>query len=68
VSQHLRVLKDAGLVLDTAAGTRRIYRVDPRGIDALRSYLDQFWDSALRSFKTAVEQGAPPPTTTEEQR
>jgi DNA-binding transcriptional ArsR family regulator len=55
VSQHLKVLKDAGLVLDERAGTRRIYRVDPTGIDALRAYLDRFWNRALASFKSAVE-------------
>jgi DNA-binding transcriptional ArsR family regulator len=56
VSQHLRVLKDAGLVIDRPAGARRIYQVDPDGVGALRAYLDQFWTSALASYKTAVEQ------------
>jgi DNA-binding transcriptional ArsR family regulator len=56
VSQHLKVLKDAGLVLDRADGTRRIYQVDPRGIDAMRAYLDQFWKRALVAFKAAAEQ------------
>lgn len=55
VSQHLKVLKDAGLVADTAEGTRRIYRVERRGIEAMRSYLDQFWDRALDAFKEAAE-------------
>ncbi len=55
VSQHLRVLKDAGLVSDRAAGNRRIYRVDPEGIAQLRAYLDQFWNRALASFKEAAE-------------
>ena len=55
VSQHLKVLKDAGLVVDEPAGTRRIYRIDPSGIDALREYLDRFWSGALLAFKTAVE-------------
>jgi DNA-binding transcriptional ArsR family regulator len=55
VSQHLKVLKDAGLVADTAAGTRRIYRVNRRGIEAMRNYLDQFWDRALDAFKQAAE-------------
>jgi DNA-binding transcriptional ArsR family regulator len=55
VSQHLRILKRAHLVLDTAAGTRRIYQVNPAGIDALRTYLDQFWGHALASFKRAAE-------------
>jgi len=56
VSQHLKVLKDARLVVDQRAGTRRIYRVDPDGLGALRAYLDHFWDQALAGFKTAVEQ------------
>jgi DNA-binding transcriptional ArsR family regulator len=55
VSQHLKVLKDAGLVVAERAGTRRIYRIDPTGADALRAYLDRFWGDALRSFKTVVE-------------
>jgi len=55
VSQHLRVLKGAGLVRDQPAGNRRIYRVDPSGVDALRTYLDRFWNQALTAFKTAVE-------------
>lgn len=56
VSQHLKVLKDAGLVIDRQAGARRIYQLDPDGIDALRAYFDRFWDRALEAFKTAVEQ------------
>src|SRR3954447_6664391 len=56
VSQHLKVLKDAGLVVDRADGTRRIYQLDPDGVDALRAYLDQFWNQALMAFKRAVEQ------------
>ena len=55
VSQHLRVLKDAGLVTDRAAGNRRIYHVDPDGVGALRAYLDQFWNRALAAFRDAVE-------------
>ena len=51
VSQHLRVLREAGLVTETAAGTRRIYRLDPRGIAAMRDWLDAHWASALDSFK-----------------
>ena len=51
VSQHLRVLKEAGLVRETAEGTRRIYRVDPRGIAAMRDWLDRHWASALDAFK-----------------
>jgi DNA-binding transcriptional ArsR family regulator len=56
VSQHLKVLKDAHLVLDRREGTRRIYQVDPHGLAELRGYLDHFWDQALAGFKTAVEQ------------
>jgi DNA-binding transcriptional ArsR family regulator len=56
VSQHLKVLKDAGLVADQRAGSRRIYRVDPAGVEALRAYLDRFWTGALRAYKEAVEQ------------
>lgn len=57
VSQHLRVLKEAGLVTDRAVGTRRLYQLDPTGADAVRAYLDRFWTDALRRFKTAVEDG-----------
>jgi DNA-binding transcriptional ArsR family regulator len=56
VSQHLKVLKDAGLVSDRRAGNRRIYQLDPEGIDALRSYLDRFWQQSLAAFKAAAEQ------------
>lgn len=56
VSQHLRVLKDARLVSERKEGTRRVYRLDPKGVEAMRSYLDRFWDRALESFKAAVEQ------------
>lgn len=56
VSQHLKVLKEAGLVRDSAVGTRRLYRLDPDGVAAIRAYLDQLWDTALDAFKTAVEQ------------
>jgi DNA-binding transcriptional ArsR family regulator len=56
VSQHLKVLKDARLVVDQRAGTRRIYQLDPDGVGALRDYLDHFWDQALAAYKTAVEQ------------
>ncbi len=55
VSQHLRVLQDAGLVQHEADGTRRLYRHDPRGLQALRGYVDQFWSDALASFATHVE-------------
>jgi DNA-binding transcriptional ArsR family regulator len=56
VSQHLKVLKDAGLVIDRPAGARRIYQLDPDGVGALRAYLDQFWTKALAAYKEAVEQ------------
>src|SRR6516165_2637761 len=55
VSQHLKVLKQAGLVQDTAASTRRIYRLDPDGVGAVRAYLDRFWNRALTAFREAVE-------------
>lgn len=57
VSQHLKVLKDAGLVIDRRDGNRRIYQLDPDGVGALRGYLDQFWNRALTAFKDAVEKG-----------
>src|SRR3981081_3051857 len=56
VSQHLRVLKDAGLVTDRRAGSRRIYQLNPDGVGALRAYLDRFWTRSLTAFKAAVEQ------------
>jgi DNA-binding transcriptional ArsR family regulator len=56
VSQHLKVLKDAGLVVDRQAGRHRIYRVDQGGLGALRAELDVFWSKALAAYKTAVEQ------------
>jgi DNA-binding transcriptional ArsR family regulator len=56
VSQHLKVLKDAGLVVDRRAGNRRIYQVDPDGIAALRAQLDRFWSKALATYKEVVEQ------------
>jgi len=55
VSQHLRVLKDAGLARDDAVGTRRLYGIDPAGVGELRAYFDQFWDRALAAFAEAVE-------------
>jgi DNA-binding transcriptional ArsR family regulator len=55
VSQHLKVLKDAGLVIDRAAGTRRVYQLNPSGIEAMRAYFDAFWNQALTAFKLAVE-------------
>jgi len=58
VSQHLKVLKDAGLVIDRAEGTRRIYQLRPDGVGALRADLDRFWNQSLTAFKTVVEQRA----------
>ena len=58
VSQHLKVLKEAGLVLDRAAGSRRIYQADPAGVAALRDQLDRFWSEALTSYAAAVESAA----------
>jgi DNA-binding transcriptional ArsR family regulator len=56
VSQHLRVLKDAGLVTDSKAGTRRLYQLNPEGIARLRAHFDQVWDKAMSSFQVSVEQ------------
>ena len=56
VSQHLKVLKCAGLVADRAVGTRRVYRLDPRGIEALRSELDVFWGKALDAYKLIADE------------
>ena len=58
VSQHLKVLKDAQLVIDTRAGNRRIYELDPSGVVLLRAYLDRFWGRALASYKSEVEKQA----------
>ena len=58
VSQHLRVLKDAGLVHETRAGTRRLYGVEVRGLAELRRYLDTFWGDVLQAFKAEAESGA----------
>ena len=55
VSQHLRVLKEAGLVTERRNGTRRLYRVDPEGVGQLRDYFDAFWNEALAAFKAAAE-------------
>lgn len=57
VSQHLRILKGAGLVRDRREGTRRLYSVDAAGLSALRTYLETYWDTALASFKDATEDG-----------
>ena len=58
VSQHLKVLKEAGLVADRPEGNRRVYYVDPDGLGALRGWLDQFWDAALAAFQAEVEASA----------
>ncbi len=55
VSQHLKVLKEAGLVREEAEGARRIYQIDPKGLGVLRAWLDQFWDLALEAFRAEVE-------------
>jgi len=56
VSQHLKVLKAAGLVIDRAEGTRRIYSIDPAGLGPLRAWLDRHWDTALEAFKALAEE------------
>lgn len=58
VSQHLKVLRDGGLVVSTAAGTRRIYRLNPEGVTALRSWLDGVWSDALTAFQKVAEADA----------
>jgi len=58
VSQHLKVLKEAGLVADRSEGTRRIYYIDPKGLGAMRAWLDQFWESALNAFAAEAERSA----------
>lgn len=55
VSQHLKILKDAGLVADRSEGTRRIYSIDPQGLGAMRAWLDQFWDATLTAFAAEIE-------------
>ena len=55
VSQHLKVLKSAGLVTDRAEGTRRVYRIDPSGLGPIRAWLDELWDANLAAFKDVVE-------------
>jgi DNA-binding transcriptional ArsR family regulator len=59
VSQHLRVLKDAGLVVDRQEGTRRIYAIDPSGLALLRAYVEAFWQSALLRYAQAADAGVP---------
>ena len=56
VSQHLKVLKEAGLVTDEARGTSRIYRIDPAGLGPMRRWLDEQWDRSLANFKALAEQ------------
>jgi DNA-binding transcriptional ArsR family regulator len=58
VSQHLKVLKEAGLVDDRSEGTRRIYQIDPKGLGAMRAWLDQFWTAALDAFAAEAERSA----------
>jgi DNA-binding transcriptional ArsR family regulator len=58
VSQHLRALKEAGLVTEAVAGTRRIYRIDPRGIAAMREWLEALWSAALDAFKDFADSQA----------
>jgi DNA-binding transcriptional ArsR family regulator len=60
VSQHLRILKEAGLVTARTEGTRHLYQLDPRGVAALRDYLDSLWTTALEQFKKQAERTAPP--------
>jgi DNA-binding transcriptional ArsR family regulator len=60
VSQHLKVLKDAGLVLDTKAGTRRLYQLDPQGVARLRAHFDQMWTKALSAFQAMAEKPSMP--------
>src|SRR5215469_905840 len=61
VSQHLKVLKEAGLVSDQAAGTRRVYSVNPAGIAAIRDYFEQFWQQSLSRFAAAASRQTPAP-------
>ena len=61
VSQHLKALKEAGLVIDRSEGTRRVYYIDPDGLGELRRWIDEFWDDALKSFKHEVELLKTPP-------
>src|SRR5437588_11654634 len=65
VSQHLKVLKEAGLVSDRAEGTRRVYHIDPKGLAAVRRWLDQFWDEALAAFQAELDR---PPDKHEEKK
>ena len=58
VSQHLKALKDAGLVADRSEGTRRIYTIDPKGLGAIRAWLDRFWEAALAASAKEAERSA----------
>ena len=58
VSQHLKVLKDAGLVTDQRAANRRLYQINPKGVAGLRDYFDQFWQESLQAFKQTAEKSA----------
>jgi DNA-binding transcriptional ArsR family regulator len=58
VSQHLKVLKEAGLVGDRSEGTRRIYHVDPKGLGAMRAWLDRFWETTLEAFAAEAERSS----------
>jgi len=60
ISQHLRVLRSAGLLIERRQGTRRLYRARPEGLAELRSYLDEFWDAGLERLRTAAEAGPDP--------
>ena len=64
ISQHLRILKDAGLVNDRRAGTQRIYQIDAAGVAALRAHFESLWTSVLESFKTVAEAGVIPTAAT----
>ena len=59
VSQHLKVLKEAGLVTDRPEGARRVYQIDPQGLGQIRAWLDRFWEAALEAFKAEVEREDP---------
>jgi DNA-binding transcriptional ArsR family regulator len=67
VSQHLRVLKGAGLVTERHEGTRHLYRIDPAGIAALRTYLETYWEDALTAFRDAAERDGESPSTDHEE-
>lgn len=60
VSQHLKVLKEAGLVRDAAEGTRRVYRIDPAGLGEIRQWLDRFWEKSLAAYAAAAEREGTP--------